>query len=230
MASGHLASRLSRCVACLALTAAATLGGLTAGEAHADQQTPTRAPARLSVTPQALLPSGSPAASHSAPVASGVPSAVPAHPAHPAPLPSLSPASATPSPTDDAAAPGQPSPSAGSPRPDDAQSPLAGRPAGEGRPRPGRTMTPEEIARADALEASEEEAAEEAEEEAEATEPAAVPAVTPEPSTSPGTGRMSRQALDGAAVEQVQQLSLGAGIALVGLGLGFLAFRIRRSV
>ncbi|MCX5141404.1 hypothetical protein [Streptomyces sp. NBC_00338] len=226
MASGHLASRLSRCVACLALTAAATLGGLTAGEAHADQQTPTRAPARLSVTPEALLPSGSPAASHSAPVASGVP----AHPAHPAPLPSLSPASATPSPTDDAAAPGQPSPSAGSPRPDDAQSPLAGRPAGEGRPRPGRTMTPEEIARADALEASEEEAAEEAEEEAEATEPAAVPAVTPEPSTSPGTGRMSRQALDGAAVEQVQQLSLGSGIALVGLGLGFLAFRIRRSV
>lgn len=82
-------------------------------------------------------------------------------------------------------------------------------------------MTPKELARADALDA--------AEEESEATEPAAVTAVTPDASTSPGAGRMSRQALEGPAVEQVQQVSLGAGVALVGLGLGFLAFRMRRS-
>lgn len=40
---------------------------------------------------------------------------------------------------------------------------------------------------------------------------------------------MSQQALEGPAVEQVQQVSLGAGIALVGMGIGFLAFRMRRS-
>lgn len=83
-------------------------------------------------------------------------------------------------------------------------------------------MTPEEIARVDALD--------KAEEEREATEPAAVPAVTPDASTPPGAGgRMTRQSLDGPAVKQVQQVSLGAGIALVGLGLGFLALRMRRS-
>ncbi|MEU9200710.1 hypothetical protein [Streptomyces sp. NPDC048332] len=82
-------------------------------------------------------------------------------------------------------------------------------------------MTPQEIARADALDA--------AEEEARATESAGVPVVTPDTDPSPGAGRMSRQTLGGPAVEQVQQVSLGAGIALVGLGLGFLAFRMRRS-
>lgn len=82
-------------------------------------------------------------------------------------------------------------------------------------------MTSKELARADALD----EAAEEAEE----TPPAALPVVTPTAQASPGAGRMSQQALEGPAVEQVQQVSLGAGIALVGLGLGFLAFRMRRS-
>ncbi|MER7724901.1 hypothetical protein [Streptomyces sp. NPDC096323] len=82
-------------------------------------------------------------------------------------------------------------------------------------------MTAKEIARADALEEAAEEAAE--------TRPAAVPVITPAARTSPETGRMSQQALEGPAVEQVQQVSLGAGIALVGLGLGFLAFRMRRS-
>ncbi|MFI6861251.1 hypothetical protein ACIBKZ_15330 [Streptomyces sp. NPDC050421] len=85
-------------------------------------------------------------------------------------------------------------------------------------------MTPKELARIDALDEAEEAAKEPA-----ATEPAAVPAVTPDASPSAGTGRMSRQALDGPAIEQVQQMSLGAGIALVGLGIGFLAFRMRRS-
>ncbi|MET7647756.1 hypothetical protein ABZS83_29820 [Streptomyces sp. NPDC005426] len=82
-------------------------------------------------------------------------------------------------------------------------------------------MTPTELARADARDAAEEEAA--------ATRPAAVPAVTPGVSLSPGAGRMSRQALDGPAAEQLQRVSLGAGIALVGLGLAFLGLRMRRS-
>lgn len=82
-------------------------------------------------------------------------------------------------------------------------------------------MTPEELARIDALE--------EAKDQAEATEPAAVPAFTPYASASPGAGRTTRQALEGPAIEQVQQVSLGGGIALVGLGLGFLALRMRRS-
>ncbi|MFI6648506.1 hypothetical protein ACIBI8_12830 [Streptomyces sp. NPDC050529] len=86
-------------------------------------------------------------------------------------------------------------------------------------------MTPKELARADALD----EAEDEAEKDPPATLPAADPAFTPETSTSPGTGRMSQQALEGPAVEQVQQVSLGAGIALVGMGIGFLAFRMRRS-
>lgn len=81
-------------------------------------------------------------------------------------------------------------------------------------------MTSSELARVDALDAAAEERG--------ATEPAAVPAVTPDAGASPGTGRTSRQALDGPAVERVKQMSLGAGIALVGLGLGFLALRMRR--
>nr|WSW68151.1 hypothetical protein OG461_19205 [Streptomyces sp. NBC_00995] len=80
-------------------------------------------------------------------------------------------------------------------------------------------MTPKELARADALDAAEEEA----------TKPAAVPVLTSDASTPPGADRMSRQSFQGPAVERVQQVSLGAGIALVGLGLGFLALRMRRS-
>ncbi|WP_406452160.1 hypothetical protein OG782_17980 [Streptomyces sp. NBC_00876] len=139
-------------------------------------------------------------------------------PAHPAPL--LSAAALPPSPSASADS-GSPSPSTGSPRPGDAQSPLAGLPAGEGRERPGRPMTPSERDRDDALDAREEQP--------EATAPAALPAVTPEPSTPAGSGRLSQQALEAPAAKQVQDVSLGAGIALVGLGLGFLAFRMRRT-
>ncbi|MFF2327504.1 MULTISPECIES: hypothetical protein [unclassified Streptomyces] len=53
-------------------------------------------------------------------------------------------------------------------------------------------------------------------------------AVTPEASTSPEPGRLAPQALDGPTRERVQRVSLGAGIALIGLGLGFLALRLRR--
>lgn len=129
---------------------------------------------------------------------------------------------ATPSAPPPPNASGSPSPSAGSPRPDDEQSPLAGLPAGEGRQRPGRQLTPREIARADdAIEAEENQST--------ATDPDAVPAVTPDASMSPGAGRLARQALDGQAVQQVKEMSLGVGICLVGLGLGFLALRMRRA-
>lgn len=94
---------------------------------------------------------------------------------------------------------------------------MAGLPAGAGRQRPGRPVTPSELAREDAAAAREEQTS------------ATGPAVAPEPSTFPGDEPVSRQALDGAALERVRQLSLGSGIALVGLGLGFLAFRMRRT-
>lgn len=99
---------------------------------------------------------------------------------------------------------------------------MAGLSAGEGRERPGRQLTPQETAQADDLLDSDEE-------EPAATDPAAQPAVTPDASTSPEAGQFSRQALGGPAVQQVRQMSLGVGIALVGLGLGFLALRMRRT-
>ncbi|MEU9533395.1 hypothetical protein [Streptomyces sp. NPDC048213] len=124
-----------------------------------------------------------------------------------------------------AAAPGasgSPSPSAsagGPPRAGEMQSPLAGWPAGTGRERPGRSAA--EVAREDARE--------DREQRAEETAPAALPAFTPDPDDFPGPLPAGRQALNGATVERVQQVSLGAGIALVGLGLGFLALRMRRA-
>ncbi|WP_371777348.1 hypothetical protein [Streptomyces sp. NBC_01438] len=159
------------------------------------------------MTPSAT-PTVPPSESTPAPQGPGASSAAPAPPPPSAPLPS------------DAS--GSPSPSAGSPRPDDEQSPLAGLPAGEGRQRPGRQLTPREIARADdAIEAEEDRST--------ATDPDAVPAATPDAGESPGAGRLARQALDGQAVQQVKEMSLGVGICLVGLGLGFLALRMRRA-
>ncbi|MEU2247557.1 hypothetical protein [Streptomyces sp. NPDC019224] len=164
MASGQLSARSSRGVACLALTAAATLGA-------------------------------------AAPDASGPPSSV----------------SGSPSPDTSPSPSGSPSP--GAPHPAGMRSPLAGWPAGAGRERPGRS--PAELARQDALE--------EREQRPPASEQAAVPAFTPDPDDFPDPLPAGRQALDGATVERVQQVSLGAGIALVGLGLGFLALRMRRA-
>ncbi|MEU0834991.1 hypothetical protein ACNPQM_07475 [Streptomyces sp. NPDC056231] len=60
------------------------------------------------------------------------------------------------------------------------------------------------------------------------TTPVAVPAATPEVSDPPPEGRLAPQSLDTPAARRVQRVSLGAGIALIGLGLGFLAFRLRR--
>jgi hypothetical protein len=60
-------------------------------------------------------------------------------------------------------------------------------------------------------------------------DPVDLPVSTPPPSAFTDPGQRAGQALDAGAVQRVQQISLGTGIALVGLGLGFLAFRIRRT-
>ncbi|MFF2716318.1 hypothetical protein [Streptomyces sp. NPDC058011] len=99
--------------------------------------------------------------------------------------------------------------------------PMAGREAGAGKARPGRSLSPLELARADAP------GEPEPSEEAEATV-ADLPVFTPPPDAFSDPGSPSARALDAAAVRQVQQVSLGTGIALVGLGLAFLAFRLRR--
>ncbi|MFJ9679981.1 hypothetical protein ACIRP2_18225 [Streptomyces sp. NPDC101194] len=62
-----------------------------------------------------------------------------------------------------------------------------------------------------------------------ASDPGPEPAVTPAANTSPAAGRLAPQALDRPVARQVQHVSLGAGIALIGLGLGFLALRLRRT-
>lgn len=99
--------------------------------------------------------------------------------------------------------------------------PLAGREAGAGKARPGRSLSPLELARA-------EEPAPEDEPGTDLVDPVDLPASTPPPSAFTDPGPRSGQALDAASVRRVQQVSLGTGIALVGLGLGFLAFRMRR--
>ncbi|MEU8677485.1 hypothetical protein [Streptomyces sp. NPDC048560] len=162
-------------------------------------------------------PSPSASASPSA-APSGSPSALPS--GSPSALPSgASGASGSAGPPSGSAAP-PPAGSSASPSASPERSPLAGRPAGEGRVRPGRSLTPLEIARADALLEEEEEP------EPDIGEVAPVE-VTPSP---PGrSGQSAPQAMSGPAVRQVQEVSLGAGIALVGMGLGFLALRMRRA-
>lgn len=98
---------------------------------------------------------------------------------------------------------------------------MAGRQAGEGRARPGRSLSPLELAQSEA-------AADEVPPEA---DPGAVPPFTPPPGAfpEPGESARQRQALDEPAVRQVRDVSLGTGITLVGLGLAFLAFRVRRA-
>ncbi|MGW9129490.1 hypothetical protein [Streptomyces sp. NPDC055681] len=46
---------------------------------------------------------------------------------------------------------------------------------------------------------------------------------------SPVPGRLAPEALEQPAVRQVRLVSLGTGIALIGLGLGFLGLRLRRT-
>lgn len=101
--------------------------------------------------------------------------------------------------------------------------PLAGRQAGEGRARPGRSLSPWEIAGSEAA----------ADEVPPDPDPVEVPAFTPPPHAFPEPGETTRQrqrqAQEAPAVRHVRDVSLGGGIALVGLGLAFLAFRMRRA-
>ncbi|MET9091104.1 hypothetical protein ABZX72_03345 [Streptomyces cyaneofuscatus] len=99
--------------------------------------------------------------------------------------------------------------------------PMAGREAGAGKARPGRSLTPLELARAETP--TNPEPSDEPEEST-----SDLPVFTPPPEAFSDPGSAGARALDAAAVRQVQQVSLGTGIALVGLGIAFLAFRLRR--
>ncbi|MFD6421227.1 hypothetical protein [Streptomyces sp. NPDC060198] len=97
--------------------------------------------------------------------------------------------------------------------------PFAGRLAGEGRVRPGRSLPPEELAAAvAALEDDDEEAP-----------PPVPPSVAPPSLPSEPVPSAHRRALSTRATERLRELSLGGGITLVGLGLFLLGVRVRRA-
>ncbi|MGW1427587.1 hypothetical protein ACWD6K_03055 [Streptomyces sp. NPDC002431] len=87
-----------------------------------------------------------------------------------------------------------------------------------GRPRPGRQLSPGEIAHSDRLY-----------DQATAQPTEDVPGMPSAADALPGTEPHSEQALSPATVHQVKQVSLGGGLALIGLGLAFLAYRMRRT-
>ncbi|MFD0423651.1 hypothetical protein [Streptomyces parvus] len=248
MAPGLPAAWSSRCAVCLLAAAGAALGP-SAGSAHGspapDGPPSVTATARgtsspaatgsasvssppapsASVSPSALpsvlpLPSGVPASGASG---TGPASSSPAAAGDGAQSPARAGAEAGSGPEADAAEPSS-SPSA-SPDVSGSTAPLAGREAGAGKERPGRSLSPMELARV------EDPVGEDPPEEADEgiADPVDLPASTPPPDAFSDPGQRSGQALDAAAVRRVQEVSLGTGIALVGLGLGFLAFRMRRT-
>ncbi|WP_328398684.1 hypothetical protein OHS70_17890 [Streptomyces sp. NBC_00390] len=105
---------------------------------------------------------------------------------------------------------------------------LAGRQAAEGRQRPGREIPPtpsppESLAPEDTR--PEEDAGREREDPGEVAG-TWVPAPT---STSPAAARhQAPQGTTAPVGQQISPLSLGAGMALMGLGIGFLGLRLRR--
>lgn len=223
----------SRCAVCLLVAAGAALGpsGPPGGTAHAS---PASTGPSVSATP-----SGTPSSSATPPLPPGAvsssPSSVDSVDSSALPLPSgaLSSGAGEPggSPSadfvygDGAEAPASsasPSPSrSASVEVSGSTAPLAGREAGAGKVRPGRSLTPLELARAETPD--EPEPPDEPEQSA-----VGLPESTVPPEVFSETGAQATRALDVAAVRQVQQVSLGTGIALVGLGLAFLAFRLRR--
>ncbi|MEV6854375.1 hypothetical protein ACIF6I_21250 [Streptomyces microflavus] len=230
MAPGLPAVWSSRCAVCLLVAAGAALGpsGPLGGTAHAS---PASAGPSVSATP-----SGTPSPAATTPLPSGAaPSSV--EPVEPSalPLPSGALGSGAGEPGgspsadfvygDGAEAPASsasPSPSrSASVEVSGSTAPLAGREAGAGKVRPGRSLTPLELARAETPD--EPEPPDEPEQ-----SPVGLPESTVPPEDFSETGAQATRALDAAAVRQVQQVSLGTGIALVGLGLAFLAFRLRR--
>ncbi|NEC00474.1 hypothetical protein G3I58_21205 [Streptomyces anulatus] len=224
------------------MAAAGAALGPSTGSAHAASPpagpsravTPPGAPSTAATAP-AATPSP-PAGARPAPSGSASPSALPSA----LPLPSRFPVSGAPGTGPDPSSPATAglgaqgpagpdadasdsasSPSA-SPDVSGSTAPLAGREAGAGKERPGRSLSPLEPAR-------DEEPVEEDAPESALADPVDLPVSTPPPSAFTDPGSRSGQALDAAAVRRVQQVSLGTGIALVGLGLGFLAFRMRRA-
>nr|WP_069735753.1 hypothetical protein [Streptomyces sp. EN27] len=243
MGPGLPAAWSSRCAVCLLAAAGAALGP-SAGPAHGSSAPDgppsvtaagpgTSSPAAAASSPPGPSGSASPSAVPSAlPLPSGVPASG-ASGTGPAASASVSPAAtgsgaqipagAGSGPEGDAPEPSS-SPSA-SPEVSGSTAPLAGREAGAGKTRPGRSLSPMELARA------EDPVAEEPPEEVGEglADPVDLPASTPPADAFSDPGQRSGQALDAAAVRRVQEVSLGTGIALVGLGLGFLAFRMRRA-
>ncbi|MFE6915806.1 hypothetical protein [Streptomyces rubiginosohelvolus] len=246
MAPGLPAAWPSRCAVCLLAAAGAALGP-SAGSAHGSSapdgppSVTATAPGTSSPAATASAAPSSPASPPSAPSGSASPSALPSA----LPLPSGVPASGAsgtgPAPSSPAATgngaqtPGGAGSGADAPEPSSSPSaspdvsgstaPLAGREAGAGKARPGRSLSPMELARAG--DPVEEDPPEETDEGI--ADPVDLPVSTPPPDAFSDPGQRSGQALDAADVRRVQEVSLGTGIALVGLGLGFLAFRMRRA-
>ncbi|MDG9682741.1 hypothetical protein QC334_08295 [Streptomyces sp. DH18] len=224
------------------MAAAGAALGPSGGSAHG--ASPPDGPSRAVAPPGTPSPAATatatpppPAGARPVPSGSASPSELPSAPPLPSGVPvsgapGTGPASSSPATTGRGAqAPAGPgadapdsassSPSA-SPHVSGSTAPLAGREAGAGKARPGRSLSPLELARA-------EEPVEENEPDATLADPVDLPVSTPPPSAFTDPGPRSGQALDAASVRRVQQVSLGTGIALVGLGLGFLAFRMRRA-
>ncbi|NUW04720.1 hypothetical protein [Streptomyces sp. CAI 127] len=244
MAPGLPAAWSSRCAVCLLAAAGAALGpsvGSAHGSSAPDGPPSVTATARGTSSPAAT--GSASVSSPPAPSASVSPSALPSVLPLPSGVPASgasgtgpgpsstaatedvaqSPAEAGSGPEADAQEPSS-SPSA-SPDVSGSTAPLAGREAGAGKERPGRSLSPMELARA------EDPVGEDPPEEADEgiADPIDLPASTPPPDAFSDPGQRSGQALDAAAVRRVQEVSLGTGIALIGLGLGFLAFRMRRA-
>ncbi|MFB7370841.1 hypothetical protein ACFC0D_13480 [Streptomyces sp. NPDC056222] len=116
---------------------------------------------------------------------------------------------------------------------------MAGRPAAEGRERPGRPVPPQESSSSPGPEEpsrTKTATADESPEEEDGSDDGleAVPETesttdTPPPASAPAAApRLSPRATATTADRQIPVLTLGAGLAMVGLGIGFLGVRMRR--
>ncbi|WEH34636.1 hypothetical protein PZB75_15535 [Streptomyces sp. AM 4-1-1] len=243
MASGLLPSwtpQPTRCVVCLVMAAGAALGPMGVA------QSAGRAPCQALTPP---LPAAAPAPSAASDSASdlSLDDSSPPAPSSAGSLGGL--ASRTASGTGGTDGPSGVDGTAAVSAGPEVRPSLAGRQAGEGRARPGRSLTPGETTRpndeqdngqdnAAAITTEEHDEPEEPEEHEEpeddtthssSSSSSPRPSRSPSPSSSARPGQSSGRAFDGATLEQVQQGLWGTGIALVGLGLIFLALRMRRS-
>ncbi|MBT2378122.1 hypothetical protein J7E90_12365 [Streptomyces sp. ISL-111] len=235
MAPGRPAVWSSRCAVCLLVAVGAVLGplGPPGGTASADGPSVSAAPSGASSPAATPLPSGFPAglpsgASPSSALRSGLfppSSGIPGTGGAAEPVEPFASLSADGGDVEGAKAPEgsvPPSPSrSASVEVSGSTAPMAGREAGAGKARPGRSLTPLELARAETP------AAPEPSDEPEGST-SELPVLTPPPEAFSEPGPPAARALDAAAVRQVQQVFLGTGIALVGLGIAFLALRLRR--